>query len=222
MADVSGVGGDARLFAPPPSADKRDQLGQEDFLTLMISQFRNQDPFEPMDNGDFLGQLAQFGTVNGIEQLNSAFSGLSSSIQSEQVLQAANLVGRSVLAQSETGYLADGGTVSGSVVLPTSASSVQVEITDASGQLVRRIDIGAKDAGLAEFTWDGRDDSQELLPAGHYKITANATHGTTVESAETYVLANIESVNLGQHGRGMTLNMTGGDEMSVGQIRRIL
>jgi flagellar basal-body rod modification protein FlgD len=220
MTGISGVT-DSGLFAPPEPV-KRDELGQEDFLTLMITQFRNQDPFEPMDNGDFLGQLAQFGTVNGIERLNSAFSGLSSSIQSEQVLQAANLVGRSVLAQAESGYLPDAGTLSGSVVLPSSAGSVQVEISDASGQLVRRLDIGSHEAGLAEFTWDGRNESQELLPAGHYTIAARATRGTSVESLETYVQANIESVNLGQYGQGMTLNLAGGDELSVNQIRRIL
>jgi flagellar basal-body rod modification protein FlgD len=220
MTGISGFS-DLPLFAPPEAA-KRDQLGQEDFLTLMITQFQNQDPFEPMDNGEFLGQLAQFGTVNGIERLNSAFSSLSSSIQSEQVLQAANLVGRSVLAQTESGYLADGGSLSGSVVLPSSASSVQVEISDASGQLVRRIDIGSHEAGLADFTWDGRDDSQVLLPAGHYRITARATQGTNVESVETYLQASIESVNLGQYGQGMTLNLAGGDELSVSQIRRIL
>jgi flagellar basal-body rod modification protein FlgD len=220
MTQISGFS-DAGLFAPPETA-KRDELGQEDFLTLMITQFRNQDPFEPMDNGDFLGQLAQFGTVNGIERLNSAFSGLSSSIQSEQVLQAANLVGRSVLAQTESGYLADGGSLSGSVVLPSSASSVQVEISDASGQLIRRLDIGSQEGGLAEFTWDGRNDSQEMVPAGHYTIAARATRGTYVESVETYLQANIESVNLGQYGQGMTLNLAGGNELSVNQIRRIL
>jgi flagellar basal-body rod modification protein FlgD len=220
MTQISGFS-DSGLFAPPETV-KRDELGQEDFLTLMITQFRNQDPFEPMDNGDFLGQLAQFGTVNGIERLNSAFSGLSSSIQSEQVLQAANLVGRSVLAQTESGYLADQGSLSGSVVLPSSASSVQVEISDASGQLIRRLDIGSHEAGLAEFTWDGRNDSQELVPAGHYTIAARATRGTYVESVETYLQANIESVNLGQYGQGMTLNLAGGNELSVNQIRRIL
>ena len=87
MFDVSALG-DAGILSPPPAQESGGDLGQEDFLTLMISQFRNQDPFEPMDNGDFLGQLAQFGTVNGIEQLNSAFAGLAGSIQSDQALQA--------------------------------------------------------------------------------------------------------------------------------------
>ena len=47
---------DFQSFAPQPQAKARDELGQQDFLTLMISQFQNQDPFEPMDNGEFLGR----------------------------------------------------------------------------------------------------------------------------------------------------------------------
>ncbi|MEQ8207860.1 MAG: flagellar hook capping FlgD N-terminal domain-containing protein, partial [Woeseia sp.] len=98
-----------------PSADNsaRTELGQEAFMTLMMAQFRNQDPFEPMDNGDFLGQLAQFGTVSGIDELNGAFSGLQSSIQSDQALQAAGLVGRTVLAESDIGTVSNGGGVAG-------------------------------------------------------------------------------------------------------------
>lgn len=221
MTQVSGIG-DAGLFAPPPSQKARDELGQEDFLKLMITQFRNQDPFEPMDNGAFLGQLAQFGTVNGIEQLNGAFASLSSSIQSEQVLQAANLVGRSVLARTDSGYLPAGGTLSGAVELNGSASNVQVEITDASGQLVRRLDLGAHESGLSQFEWDGRDASQEPVPPGHYRLTARVIRGTSVESAETLLDATIESVNLGQFGHGMTLNLPGGETLSLDQIRRIL
>jgi flagellar basal-body rod modification protein FlgD len=221
MTQVSGLD-NAGLVAPLPTPKARDELGQEDFLTLMITQFRNQDPFEPMDNGAFLGQLAQFGTVNGIEELNGAFASLSSTIQSEQVLQAANLVGRSVLASTDTGYVGPEGTLSGAVELPSSASNVQVEITDASGQLVRRLDLGTHEAGLATFEWDGRDASQEPVAPGHYKVTARVVRGTEVESAATLLSATIESVNLGQFGQGMTLNLPGGDTLSVDQVRRIL
>ncbi|TVQ74128.1 MAG: flagellar hook assembly protein FlgD, partial [Chromatiaceae bacterium] len=55
---------------------KRDELGQEDFFKLMITQLQNQDPFEPMESGDFLGQIAQFGTVNGIGELQKSFESI--------------------------------------------------------------------------------------------------------------------------------------------------
>jgi len=95
---------DAGLTAPPPEENSRTELGQQDFLELMITQFKNQDPFEPMDNGDFLGQLAQFSTVSGIESLNQGFAGLSESMQSDQILQAASLVGHTILASTPVGH----------------------------------------------------------------------------------------------------------------------
>lgn len=208
-------------LSAPPAQRPRDELGQEDFLKLMISQFRNQDPFEPMDNGDFLGQLAQFGTVSGIEQLNSSFSGLSGSIQGEQVLQAANLVGRSVLAAHNTGYLAEGGDVSGAVELDASAASVRIEISDAAGQLVRAIDLGQQPPGLSRFTWDGRDLNGDRVPAGHYRIGATVSRGLENERAETLIEAQIDSVSLGRFGQGLSLNLSGGDTLSLAQVRRI-
>jgi len=209
-------------LAPPPEQRPRDDLGQEDFLTLMITQFRNQDPFEPMDNGDFLGQLAQFGTVNGIEQLNSSFAGLQGSIQSEQALQAANLVGHSVLAGTEIGYLAENGKVAGAVELNASVSDVEVEITDVNGQLVRRLNLGQQPSGLARFEWDGSDISGELVEPGHYQVRTRVIQGGFVESAPTLLEANIESVSLGGPGQGLTLNLLGGDTLSLDQVRRIL
>jgi len=215
FADLNGV-------APPPEAKPRDELGQEDFLKLMITQFRNQDPFEPLDNGDFLGQLAQFSTVNGITSLNDSFAGLATSVQEEQALQAANLVGHSVLAASDVGYLREDDALAGAVELRSSASNVQVEITDASGQLVRRLDLGEQPPGMARFVWDGRDSNGDVAAEGHYLVTTRVARGNFVESAETLLEAEIESVTLGQFGRGMTLNLPGGTTMSLSQVRRII
>ncbi len=221
MDELSNIASFGNL-APPPEQRARDDLGQEDFLTLMITQFQNQDPFEPMDNGDFLGQLAQFGTVNGIEQLNSSFTGLQGSIQSEQALQAANLVGHSVLAGTEVGFLPEGGKVAGAVELNTSVSDVEVEISDVNGQLVRRLNLGQQPSGLARFEWDGNNLSGEAVEPGHYRVTTRVIQGGFVESAPTLLEANIESVSLGAAGQGLTLNLLGGDTLSLGQVRRIL
>lgn len=200
----------------------RGQLAQQDFMTLMITQFRNQDPFKPMENGEFLGQLAQFSTVSGIDSLNSAFAGLSASLQSEQALQAANLVGHDVLAVKDVAYLAEDGDVAGGVELESSAGSVQIEITDRNGELVRRLDIGEQPAGMARFAWDGRNEDGELAASGHYLVTARAVRGSNVESVDTLIETTIESVSLGQYGEGMTLNLPGGETMPLSQVRRII
>ena len=48
----------------------KKSLGQEDFLKLMTAQLNNQDPFKPVDNTDFIAQMAQFSTVTGITDIN--------------------------------------------------------------------------------------------------------------------------------------------------------
>lgn len=208
-------------FAPPPQKERSTELGQEDFLTLMITQFRNQDPFEPMDNGDFLGQLAQFGTVNGIDDLNSAFAGLQTSIQSEQALQAANLVGHRVLAESPVAWLESGAGIAGAVELPASASNVQIEITDGAGQLVRRFDLGQQPAGMSGFRWDGRDAAGAAMPEGRYFVSARVSRGSAVESAATLIQSRVDSVTLGR-GQGLTLNIAGGAQLSLANVRQII
>ena len=212
---------DSGILAPPPQQKRNDELGQSDFLTLMITQFRNQDPFKPMENGDFLAQLAQFSTVNGIESLNSSFSGLASSIRGEQALQAANLVGRKVMAVTDTGYLPDGGTINGVIELESSASTVQIDIVDDSGALLRTIDLGQQPAGLARFTWDGRDAGGDLVGEGHYRLNARVVRGSEVESTPTAIESHIESVTLGQFGNQMLLNLAGGGSMSLAQVYQI-
>ena len=213
---------DTNFLRPPPSQARNDELGQSDFLTLMITQFKNQDPFKPMENGEFLGQLAQFSTVSGIDSLNTAFTGLASSIQGEQALQAANLVGHSVLAVTDTGYLPEGGSIDGAVELTTSASEVQIDIVDESGELIQTLSLGEQGAGLARFSWNGQDASGEPVEPGHYRISARVIRGAEVESAATALEANIESVTLGQLGQGMTLNVSGGRTLSLAQVYQII
>ncbi len=209
------------LARPVADNSARAELGQEDFMTLMIAQFRNQDPFAPMENGEFLGQLAQFGTVSGIDELNGAFAGLQASIQSEQALQAANLVGRNVLAETGSGYLATGGAITGAVELPTSGSYVQVEIEDANGQLVRRLDLGQHPGGLVAFEWDGRDASGVALDSGEYRVRARFVRGNEVEGAPVLIESRIDSVTLGRGGAGLVLNLDGGAELDLNRVRRI-
>ena len=216
--DLARIG----LDSPPPVDDGRGDLGQGDFLTLMIAQFRNQDPFKPVDNGEFLGQLAQFGTVDGIERLNSAFDNLSETLYTDQALQAANLVGHTVLAISDRGYLPNEGDMSGAVMLSSSAENVQIDIMDSSGQLIRRLELGQQPAGLLDFQWDGMTDGQERASEGAYTISARVIRGSSVESVQALIRADIESVNLAGFGQRMTLNLAGGQVLSMSQVLRIL
>ncbi len=175
-----------------------------------------------MDNGEFLGQLAQFSTVSGIESLNGAFEGLAGALRDEQALQAANLVGRTVLAATDVGYFDGSASIGAAVNLGSAATNVQIDITDASGQLVQRLDLGERAAGTVQFDWDGRNSDGDIVDPGHYQISSRVIRGTNIESVPSYVRADIQSVTLGQFGGAMTLNLAGGDSLSLAQVYQII
>jgi len=193
-------------------------LGQEDFLHLMVTQLKNQDPFKPLESGEFLGQLAQFGTVSGLAGLQTSFDSLASSLVSNQALQASALVGRSALAATSTRAVAAGETVTGAVDLPAASGAVSITVRDATGQPVRTLNIGAQPAGLASFAWDGLIDG-DAAPAGRYSFSAAYQSGTNSVAADTLLRAQIDSVLLGAN--GFSVELRGIGEVPFATVREI-
>lgn len=209
--------GDLGLSVPQalPSAE----LGQEDFLELMLTQLKNQDPFKPMESGEFLGQIAQFGTVSGLADLKSSFESLAGSLVSNQALQAAGLVGRAALVESSTVRIGAGQRVTAAVDMPTASGNVRVEVRDAVGQVVREIDLGSRPAGLATFDWDGMTAQGQPAPAGRYTLVAEFQSQGKVEAAETLVSASVESVLFGAD--GFSVRLRGIGDVPFGALREI-
>src|SRR3954468_5890090 len=137
----------------------KEPLGQNEFMQLMLAQLKNQDPMHAMDPSQFLGQLAQFSTVTGIQGLQSSFSTFSDSMRSSQVLQGATMVGRDVLVAGDTASLGAQGNVVGAVDIPEGDSSVTVNVRDSAGQLVRTLTVPADASGVSAFSWDGAADN---------------------------------------------------------------
>ncbi len=198
------------------------ELGQEAFLELMIAQFRNQDPFEPMTNGEFLSQLAQFGTVSGVQELQGAFDGLASAISSDQALSASNLVGHDVLARSELANLASGNTIRGAVEVQGASETIEIDVTDASGQLVRTLSLGPQSGGLVEFEWDGLDADGDSAATGVYQLTARVLRGGRTETVGTLIRTEVESVSIPRDGRGIRLNTAEQGALLFSDVDRIL
>ncbi len=205
----------------PEEPKKRDEVGQETFLKLMVTQLKNQDPFKPMENGEFLSQIAQFSTVTGINELNDTFSQLAASLSSNQALQAGALVDRQVLAPLEYGVLPLGGGMQGAVDLPVSAGDVALRITDARGVLVRELRLGSQQEGLAAFRWDGVTERGEYAPPGVYRIQATADYGDETVALQTLTTARVDSVSIGSDGRGLTLNLEGLGPVSFNDVKQI-
>lgn len=203
--------------------DKKDrtELGQNEFLKLMTTQLANQDPFKPMENGEFMGQIAQFGTVNGINELLSSFQDLASNLQSSQALQASSLIGRQVLVNLDQGYLPQNGSLLGAVELDSSATDVAVNIYDVSGEVLSRVELGAQPVGLLQFNWDGNTFGGQRAPSGRYRIEVEASFGGTTEILMPQVLDQVRSLTLGGPGQQMRVDLANLGTVGFNQVNQI-
>jgi flagellar basal-body rod modification protein FlgD len=205
--------------ANTPTNDPTD-LGLTTFLKLMVTQLNNQDPFKPMENGDFLGQIAQFGSVTGLEKLNQNFESLAASITSGQALQAGGLVGREVLVPVEAGYLVPGQPIRGRVEIDQNSPQVKARITDIAGQLVRELPLGPATPGSLDFSWDGLDEVGGYAPPGIYNVNIEAVYGDETVDMQTQLFSRVESVNLSDR-NGLTLNLQGLGPVAFNNVKQV-
>lgn len=209
------------LAVKQPEKKEDEGLGQDAFLELMLTQLQHQDPLNPMESADFLSQVAQFGTVNGITDLNTSFATLSSSLQSNQALQASTMVGNTVLVPSDRAVLTPGSQVTGKVFSESSTTNLILNISDATGQSVRQINLGQNAAGLAQFSWDGLDNNGNPLPAGAYSIEAAAQVGDEAIAQTVLVNAKVDSVSL-ITGNEPLLNLNGIGAYSINDVLEVM
>ena len=178
------------------TTEESDALTQEDFFSLLTQQLSYQDPSNPADNDQMIAQMTNFTMAQGITDLNTNFESLASSMTSNSALQASTLVGKQALLESNTLELGESGEAKGSAVAEEAVDNLTIKVTDASGQLVRTIDMGSQAAGAVRFSWDGNNESGERLPEGEYTITAEGSTNGEFSSLPVATFKNIESVNI--------------------------
>jgi flagellar basal-body rod modification protein FlgD len=209
------------LNLAPRSAQKSDKMGASDFLKLMTTQLNNQDPTKPMQSGEFFSQIAQFSTVAGIQELQASFQQVATAMYSSQTLQASAMVGRSVLVPTNAATYA-GSAVNGVVELPSSTTNLTVNISDQSGQLVRRLNLGQQPSGTVHFNWDGMSDQGAPMSPGVYSFNAQAQVGGEPVAVTTNLASKVESVTMGAGGQGITLNLTGIGSIPLSNVKQIM
>ena len=218
---------------------EKKQLGQEDFMDLMLTQMNNQDPFKPMENGEFLTQMAQFSAVSGLKDIKESFQGLADTMQSNQALQAASMVGRKVLVPGsnfrinpDSASSASGFEVNGSVDLKVGTDNLVVNVKNAKGEVVKEIELGARAPGKIDFKWDGKVQSdaeftegaeENVLSApGLYSLEAYVDVEDEKQAAETFVYDMVDSVSVGHAGQPMTLNLTNAGQAKMSEVLKIM
>ncbi len=209
----------AALTAQAASKQPTVETTQDSFLKLLVTQLKNQDPLNPMDNAQITSQMAQLSTVSGIDRLNTTLQTLADSFSAGQSLQATAMIGRSVLVPGSTLELQDG-TATGGVDLPQAADKVVISIQDGSGQLVDSVDLGAQAAGVLNFQWDGVVNSGASAIPGSYSFTVKATQGANKIDATALALGLVDSVTRGK--TGASLNVKAMGTVALSDVKQVM
>lgn len=226
ISDTSSITGQNAASAASSNTSVSNADSEQRFLKLLVTQLNNQDPLNPMQNAELTSQLAQMSTVSGIEKLNTTLSGLVNQTGSNQVLQAASLIGYNVLSPGDTLTTTkpeDGKEPAAqafAVELPGTASNVDIKIVDAAGNTVRTINAGSMKEGVNAVTWDGKDDAGNVVPAGAYRFVADATNGSAVVKATALTFSQVAAVKQGTD--GVTLELMSGNNIGLSDVRLFL
>jgi flagellar basal-body rod modification protein FlgD len=208
-------------LAAAQSKKSANNLGIDEFLTLMTTQLKNQDPMKPLDGTAFIAQLAQFGAVSGIQEMQTSMETLAASLRSTQALNGASLVGREILAPTNSITHTEGVSVSGEVEVPDGIETIEVRITDSAGEVVRQMTVPATN-NLSTFTWDGLRDNGVTAGSGKYEIEAIGRIGAESGSLNILMSGRVSSVSIDANGAGLTLNTGALGPVSMADVRRVM
>lgn len=191
---------------------------QDRFMTLLITQMKNQDPLNPMDNAQVTSQMAQLSTVTGINKLNNTLDSLISSVQTGQSYQASSMIGHNVLVSGNDISTTGKGGYFG-VDLPSGADKLSITIKDAAGTPIRTVALGAQNAGTLPLSWDGLADDGSVAKTGRYQFEVNAT--TAGKSIDATGLSYSQVLSISNSTSGIKLNLSNLATVSTSDVKEI-
>jgi len=201
------------------SSSKAQQLSSE-FMTLLTTQLKNQDPTNPASSTEMVSEMAQISTVEGVSNLGTSLSSLMANMQNTDYINSSALVNQTVLADGSKLTLSSGN-AAGGVYLNSAADSVVVTIKDSSGAVVNTVDLGALDAGVNTFTWDGKNAAGTAVADGTYTVSVSAKANGTAVTANALQLGTVNSISKASDG-SVEANVSGIGTVPVSDIKLIL
>jgi flagellar basal-body rod modification protein FlgD len=197
-----------------PGEEKKEKSQQTQFLDLFVAQLKNQNPLDPKEGADFLAQLAQFSTVEGIQNMQSSISNLAKTFQSNSALQATSLVGKNVFTKTnESTIKSIDQPLKGIVNIPAYAQDVQISIRDEAGALHKQFTLGNLSSGEIPFHWQGGP--------GTYSVQASGIVDGKNTNLDTYISSNVDSVTIPRNGGGLLLNIEGVGTVPLDEVKTI-
>ncbi|MCH7690150.1 MAG: flagellar hook assembly protein FlgD [candidate division Zixibacteria bacterium] len=221
MGFISPIPTDSR--GNPIKTGSQQELGRNDFLQLLVTKLRYQDPLDPASDEDFVAQLAQFATL---EQMEKISAGIESStqwdflqMQSINNMMAANLIGREVKADYRGLYLQSDGEVTINFSVDEYAEQVRFIITNGAGETVANFTRDSIGPGSHTVEWDGRDSRGNSVPEGYYAVEIVATDGSGQEFSPSMSMVGIvEAITYRDGGAYLRVN---GSDIALGDISAV-
>jgi flagellar basal-body rod modification protein FlgD len=214
---------------PATTSGDSVQADTDKFMTLLVTQLKNQDPLNPLDNAQVTSQLAQLQTVTGVNKLNETLNTLKASYQSSEAMQATNLIGHGVLVEGSNVTLSGSKAIMG-VELAGDVDSLKVVISDKNGKEVQTMDLGKQKAGVIPLAWDGVPDATNVdssgkpvtLADGNYTFQVTATRGADkLTDAKTLSFDSVASVTTNSTD-GVKLNLPSKGGVTLADIKQVL
>ena len=219
MTSIAGTTSASELAAQTASAGGTSDLDKDAFLRLLTTQLQHQAPLTPMENSEFVAQLAQFSSLEQLQGLSSGMESLYMVNMSMNNAALTGLIGKDVVATGDTFHYAGSGDEAVHFDASTSASTATITITNEDGVVVASKDIGAIPAGDGSWTWDGKDQNGEVCPEGDYTFTVEAkdVNGDTVEVTEQMV-GRIDGMDLSSGSPMLTID---GVPVELASVQRL-
>lgn len=194
-------------------------MGKDDFLNLLVAQLRNQDPLNPSDSTEFTAQLAQFSSLEQLQNINDTLAGFEVYQSTLNNIQSSNFIGKTVTASGDTLSVTNGAADPISVELDKNCQTVYIQISDAHGEYVTDIEAGSLDAGMHSIAWDGTDQYGATVGDGSYAFSVMAVDadGNSV-STTSYISGKVTGVD---YQSGETMLLIGDQEVSIASLIRV-
>lgn len=227
MASVQSTGSSTDIFSnlglgkkTASELDPNSLKGTEDrFLKMLVTQIRNQDPLNPMEQSELTSQLAQLNMATGIEKMNASISALVGSYGETQTMQAAAMIGKNVLVEGNSLALTSAGGVAG-YELTAPADKLKVTIKDGNGLVMRTLEMNDAAAGTGNFFWDGKTDAGVAAVAGNYRFEIEATQGEASVGSLPLTVGTVNAVTRSSTGYELDLGELGGFQFA--DVRQII
>lgn len=188
------------------SSSRVNQLSQEDFMKLLLTQLKLQSPQNPFDSNTMMQQMSQLTTLSATQSLEKTVKTLNTSLTDAQVIEASHLIGKKVQILNDSASLSASDGLQGAALIPENVDSLTITIKDQNDRVVKTLNYGAS-TGIVDFSWDGLDSNNQAMAAGLYKISATGNKDGQNIAVATAATFNVQSVSLDSQGKGAILQL---------------